>query len=520
MANIQSINSNPIVAEGSVQAFETVAGMQASEALQEGMVAHTNGFHTSGDGGAAYYTISASGTANGMDVLALQGGLFATLVVTEHYVTPEQFGAWGDGTHDDAPVLSYLIKEGYSVELANSYYIESSLYTGTSSSTDKIHLKLHGHTIHDIWYDASVIPSKIIVADGVTAFSTAVVLGAIDGVAFIGENPAGQTSNTVCHLFSKCTIRGLKFRHNFVYNFEDVFLNCAVTTVSTISDNVFLSCYYFAKCNDGTYYAFGDSVLENNYINGGTKYNDASCFQWHSFPASRISDNFVDFYCVIFDPSGNGTLSNVTCVVNASGNRWEVFRYFLSRVNVAAYCATFVGDIFQNITGGAAEATINAYTKQVLAVSGTDYELEPYLVFAASSRNKYYNVVFEDVCFGLYAPAYPINATGQAPLAASMGCKFVLHVNHASATDTIISIVHDQSGNSTYYGNNTDGVFDSNFIHQLSAEPAFTSGYAQPYVQGCLYSYNGIVYRCVKYRDGTAWKLGLVDNLGTLAYHN
>lgn len=92
-----------------VQTFETVAAMQAAEWLKTGMTCHTNGFHASGDGGAAYYTVSTSGTANGMDVLALQGGMFATLVVTKPYVTPEQFGAYGDGTHDDTAAIQAAI---------------------------------------------------------------------------------------------------------------------------------------------------------------------------------------------------------------------------------------------------------------------------------------------------------------------------------------------------------------------------------------------------------------------------
>lgn len=67
----------------SVRAFATVADMQGAADLADGMTCHTNGFHTSGDGGAAYYTVSESGTANGMDVLALQGGLVAHQVVQE-----------------------------------------------------------------------------------------------------------------------------------------------------------------------------------------------------------------------------------------------------------------------------------------------------------------------------------------------------------------------------------------------------------------------------------------------------
>ena len=57
-----------------VYAFDTVADMQAATYLEDGMTCHTNGFHASGDGGAAYYTVSTSGD------IALQGGLYASKI--------------------------------------------------------------------------------------------------------------------------------------------------------------------------------------------------------------------------------------------------------------------------------------------------------------------------------------------------------------------------------------------------------------------------------------------------------
>lgn len=115
------------VANGYVRAFETVSEMQASTDLASGMICHTNGFHTLDDGGAAFYKITATGTANGMDVLAC-GDMFANLVITESYVMPEMFGAWGDGTHDDTSYIQYAI-DTYpkSVLLENDYHISTGL---------------------------------------------------------------------------------------------------------------------------------------------------------------------------------------------------------------------------------------------------------------------------------------------------------------------------------------------------------------------------------------------------------
>lgn len=71
-----------------VRGFETVADMQAADDLIEGMICHANGFHTSGDGGAAYYTIGASGTADNCTVIAC-GNLFASRVFVGDSATLE-----------------------------------------------------------------------------------------------------------------------------------------------------------------------------------------------------------------------------------------------------------------------------------------------------------------------------------------------------------------------------------------------------------------------------------------------
>lgn len=73
-------------------AFDTVAGMQnAYSLLYVGAICHTNGFHASGDGGAAWYVISATGTANDKDVLAC-GSLFANLIETTNTIDVDQYG--------------------------------------------------------------------------------------------------------------------------------------------------------------------------------------------------------------------------------------------------------------------------------------------------------------------------------------------------------------------------------------------------------------------------------------------
>lgn len=119
-------------------AFDNVAKMQACDALYVGAVCHTNGFHASGDGGAAYYIVSASGTANGRDVLTLRNGLYATLVITEPYVTPEQFGAYGNGTNDDTSAIQAALDKFGKVKGSATYKITEIDVTGCSLELDNV----------------------------------------------------------------------------------------------------------------------------------------------------------------------------------------------------------------------------------------------------------------------------------------------------------------------------------------------------------------------------------------------
>lgn len=108
-------------------AFETVADMQSSYNLfYNGAICHTNGFHTSGDGGGAWYIITTSGTANNIDVFAC-GNWFAHLVMFSNEKAPEMFGAYGDNSHDDSAAIQYVIDNFDDIYLPKQYYITQPL---------------------------------------------------------------------------------------------------------------------------------------------------------------------------------------------------------------------------------------------------------------------------------------------------------------------------------------------------------------------------------------------------------
>lgn len=76
--------------------------------LHNGDIFETNGFHTSGDGGAARYKVSSTGTANGMDIVQLSAGKLALLQIDDGTATPEQFGYNRWNQEDLTPVMNRM----------------------------------------------------------------------------------------------------------------------------------------------------------------------------------------------------------------------------------------------------------------------------------------------------------------------------------------------------------------------------------------------------------------------------
>ena len=98
-----------------VLAYDTVADMKVATNLIDGSICKTLGYRTIGDNGSGLYKIRTVTTEDVIDegtIIALTSDntLIAELIVVNDTVTPEQFGAYGDGTHDDTSFIEEAIK--------------------------------------------------------------------------------------------------------------------------------------------------------------------------------------------------------------------------------------------------------------------------------------------------------------------------------------------------------------------------------------------------------------------------
>lgn len=101
--------------------YDTTLEMIAdAEHLVNGIRVETLGYRAVDDGGASFFVIKDTGTANGYSVLDLGNGLYAHMIYKHDYVTPEMFGAYGDGqqAHDDSGAIQFAVRSHKTVEFS------------------------------------------------------------------------------------------------------------------------------------------------------------------------------------------------------------------------------------------------------------------------------------------------------------------------------------------------------------------------------------------------------------------
>ena len=123
-----------------VWGFDTVADMKVSSNLIEGSFAKTLGYHAKNDGGEGLYKIRQITNDDVVDEALIiemaDDTLVAELIIRENNVTPEQFGCYGDNTHDDTVNLQKALDSGYDVITSKNYLITNTINVNYSLIMD------------------------------------------------------------------------------------------------------------------------------------------------------------------------------------------------------------------------------------------------------------------------------------------------------------------------------------------------------------------------------------------------
>ena len=212
MSDIVTLNGYKIKDEKAIRSYETVALMKADTKLKEGYHVRTKGYYEANDGGHGEYIIVDDETLvnDGGSIHVLSNGLRAKLILKDE-VNPEQFGAYGDNTHDDIlniqSLLDYVASNNkYKVVMNKEYLITDTLeikynncqieingtlnYTGETDSAVYYNGDLGHLYIHKILssYDGIVIEGNSTQTSAYNEFNFDYILADHDGIVEYANN--------------------------------------------------------------------------------------------------------------------------------------------------------------------------------------------------------------------------------------------------------------------------------------------------------------------------------------------
>lgn len=240
------------------------------------------------------------------------------------YLTPMMYGAKGDGKKDDTEALRRAIYE--SDRQGKVLYFPSGYQFRVVGTLNYYQGKYHSYKLNMLGCipikNGSYTPQKyggIAVEKGVSLFKSATIRGSMERVCITGKRDLSV------RFFDHCECKGLVIRGCNISNFGVLFADTKVYSVSQITQNTFLTVFYFAK-NENTSSGFIDSYISFNYINGGVELDDNSCFEWSYYNGSIVSNNFIDYYRTIYYPKATKKQTFVGPL--SYSNQYQVFRYF------------------------------------------------------------------------------------------------------------------------------------------------------------------------------------------------
>ena len=105
--------------------YSSVTDMKNDTSLSAGKIVKTDGYYNNDLSGGAYYDIvsTTSLSVDNATCIQLDNGMYAELHVINDTVSVNQFGAYGDGVHDDADAIQLTLNSGYkNISFENKKY--------------------------------------------------------------------------------------------------------------------------------------------------------------------------------------------------------------------------------------------------------------------------------------------------------------------------------------------------------------------------------------------------------------
>lgn len=324
--SITEAKLNSALKERLVFAFDDVSTMKSYTGLIVGNLCRTQYFADASAGGGAWYIIKSTGTDNGMDVIALDSGLYAHLVITEGRITPEMLGytsgdAWTFIKRCIESDASEIVLNGSYTITHNDETYSGGLFVGNQITANNKYI----HGTGDIFVtpdDAQRCPfvflnTSNLIVEGLTITSD---MTSHDGVVPGGHRRTAKSSNVVAFgLYDTCSnivFKDLSFNGcHWCFGFSRLGTN----NYATIEDVLIENCHsihsggMFINCN-GT---------DRLTISGSSNIITEQCVGGHHFLYShKYCDNIVIENC--YNDDGGYTSPAIQHSDSASSNGGSV----------------------------------------------------------------------------------------------------------------------------------------------------------------------------------------------------
>lgn len=251
---------------GGAYNFANVQALIDSDAENDAL-AYVAGFYDAGDGGACWYYITTDPSAiiGQPFYVTLAGGTkWAIPVIVTPYVTPEMFGAYADGVHDDKDAIETALNSGAAVVIFNR---KTYLSSDTISITETTWKKIQGASA-----TASILKFEsggLVIADAITNFtiSDMRIIGAGSGSGIKGRLYQCELERLRITGFDKgievTTSNWCGFNTYRELMISDCTYGFSVLASNGYNDNAFYDCI-FQDCDAGFY---GANMRANAFYN-------------------------------------------------------------------------------------------------------------------------------------------------------------------------------------------------------------------------------------------------------------
>ena len=362
--------------------YSSVADMKADTTLMAGQTVKTVGYYEVNDGGGAFYYIRAKLTDDvddGGSLHELANGLVAELIVENGTINPMLFGAKGNGSDDDTLVLRKVLKYSSDNKVALKF-IPNKVHLVTDTLNKADDGTYYNLTFNIVGYNKAGIYAPtyggIKVANNVDLFFGATFNGDINHITIAGNRSGGS------NVFRKSILASCLISRCYFANFDNFGYGLNLESTSKIIKNTFVNVFNFMnydidnKSNSNCI----DSIISENYINGGKEPTDNVCFGFSDGNGSIITNNFVDYFNTIF--CDKNTTSRIFRPPTSIGNHYQVFRHFYRTENATTIHFQSLNDCFNwtDVNNPKVSNVLSKYRKYTYTgKDGETYEIPEYI---------------------------------------------------------------------------------------------------------------------------------------------